>query len=197
MAEISVVVPVYNVEKYICRCLDSIIRQSFQNIEIIVVDDGSTDRSGVICDEYQMKDARIHVIHQANRGLSGARNTGIEWIINNSPSRWLCFIDSDDWINTVYFEELYNVANKYKCMISACDFYTVTEDTESVNTGHIYEGMISVEELYNRHFYVAQSACAKLFDISLFSQCNLRFRENVLYEDSDIIYQVFQGVSVF
>ena len=92
---ISVIVPVYNVEKYIRRCIESILIQEYRNFELILVDDGSTDSSGDICEEYAKDNNRITVIHQENKGLSGARNTGI----SNAKGEWVVFIDSDDYIS--------------------------------------------------------------------------------------------------
>lgn len=95
--KISVIVPVYNVEKYLSRCIDSIISQTFSDFELILVDDGSTDSSGKICDEYGKKDGRVKVIHKKNGGQSSARNAGIE----NSTGEYISFVDSDDWISSV------------------------------------------------------------------------------------------------
>ena len=106
MAEISVIVPVYKVEPYLCRCVNSLICQSFHNFDLILVDDGSPDRCGEICDEFALKDDRIHVIHQKNRGLSAARNAGIIWSLKNSNSQWISFVDSDDWVHPLYLELL-------------------------------------------------------------------------------------------
>lgn len=103
---VSVIVPVYRVEKYIHRCVDSILNQTFQDFELILVDDGSPDNCGAICEEYAAKDSRIHVIHQPNSGLSAARNTGIEWALANPDSQWLTFIDSDDWVHPQFLEIL-------------------------------------------------------------------------------------------
>ena len=91
---ISVIVPVYNVEKYLNKCLDSIISQTYTNLEIILIDDGSTDNCGKICDEYASKDKRIKVIHKENAGVSSARNYGIQCATGD----WIMFVDSDDWI---------------------------------------------------------------------------------------------------
>ena len=91
---ISIIVPVYNVEKYLKKCIDSILNQSFQNFELILVDDGSTDSSGEICDEYALKDRRVLVIHKENEGLSSARNEGIK----ASSAEYVGFVDSDDYI---------------------------------------------------------------------------------------------------
>lgn len=101
-AFVSVVVPVYNVEQYIGRCIESILNQTHKNLELILVDDGSPDRSGEICDEYALKDSRIKVIHTENRGVSYARNTGLD----NSTGEYLFFVDSDDWIESNHIEKL-------------------------------------------------------------------------------------------
>ncbi len=109
MEKISVIVPVYKVEKYLRTCLDSIVRQSYKNLEIILVDDGSPDACGEICDEYAKKDSRIQVIHKENGGLCAARNDGIE----AATSEWLLFVDSDDWLDEDYIECLaHNLGEK-------------------------------------------------------------------------------------
>lgn len=111
---ISVIIPVYNTENYLSPCLESIIRQTYKNLEIIVVDDGSTDKSGVIADEFSLNDTRIKVIHKPNGGVSSARNTGID-IANG---KWIGFVDSDDTIEENYFETLINNALKNNADIS-------------------------------------------------------------------------------
>ncbi len=107
--EISVIIPIYNVEKYLARCLDSIINQTFQNLEIICIDDGSTDNSLTIAEEYANKDKRISIIHQENKGPSVARNIGMKI----AKGKYISFIDSDDWIDLDFFEKLYSAAEKY------------------------------------------------------------------------------------
>jgi len=106
MPTISVIVPVYKVETYIHRCIDSILAQTYTDFELILVDDGSPDDCGAICDEYAAKDDRIYVIHQKNGGLSAARNAGIDWAFANSDSEWLTFVDSDDWVHPQYLSLL-------------------------------------------------------------------------------------------
>ena len=124
MAEISVIVPVYNVEKYLNKCVDSIINQTFKDIEIILVDDGSTDSSPKICDDYTKVDSRIKVVHQKNSGLSAARNTGIR----QSSGKYLAFIDSDDYISKDFCEILYNSITREKADVSCINLETVRED---------------------------------------------------------------------
>ena len=99
--KISIIVPIYNVEKYLPGCIDSILKQTYENMEIILVDDGSPDNCPAICDEYEKKDTRIRVIHQKNSGLSGARNTGID----NAQGEYLIFVDSDDTVEPTMVEE--------------------------------------------------------------------------------------------
>ncbi len=126
---ISVVVPVYNVEKYLNKCLDSIIGQTYRNLEIILVDDGSTDDSGVICDIYREKDSRVRVVHQKNQGLSGARNTGI----NMANGELLGFVDSDDYIVENMYERLLEVLLKNDAQISICDCECIMEAGEEIS----------------------------------------------------------------
>lgn len=99
---ISVIIPVYKVEQYLNRCIDSVINQTYRDLEIIIIDDGSPDNCGIICDEYSEKDARIRVVHKANGGLCAARNDGIRL----ASGEWLTFVDSDDWLELDYFEKM-------------------------------------------------------------------------------------------
>jgi len=125
MSNISVVIPVYNVESYINRCVDSLLDQSFTDFDLVLVDDGSLDNSGAICDEYEKKDKRICVIHKANWGLSDARNVGIEWALTNSNSEWITFIDSDDWVHPDYLRYLYRAVCENDVELSVVKFMKV------------------------------------------------------------------------
>ena len=118
--EISVIVPIYNVEHYLSRCIDSIINQSFYNMEIILVDDGSTDGSSSLCDYYAERDGRIRVIHQQNYGLVLARKVGIQ----NAVGKYVGFVDADDWIEPDFYEILYNALEK-EVNKSACFFTNI------------------------------------------------------------------------
>lgn len=121
---ISVIVPVYNVEKYLKKCIKSIMSQSYTNLEIILINDGSTDNSGKICDELKEQDKRIKVIHKSNGGLSDARNAGLK-IANG---KYIGFVDSDDYIAEDMFETLYNINKKYNSDISIVSFYEIYKD---------------------------------------------------------------------
>lgn len=120
MAEISVIVPVYKVEAYLGRCVDSILAQSFPDFDLVLVNDGSPDRCGQLCEEYARQDSRITVIHRENGGLSAARNTGIEWALAHSDSRYLNFVDSDDWIHPRCLELLLAAAKDMGVSVSVC-----------------------------------------------------------------------------
>lgn len=116
--KISIIIPVYNVEKYLKRCLDSVINQTYKDLEIILIDDGSTDLSSEICDNYAKADNRIKVFHSENKGVSAARNKGLEL----ASGQWIGFIDPDDWINEDMYETLYTSAKKYKVNIAVCAY---------------------------------------------------------------------------
>lgn len=134
MPAITVIVPVYKVEPYLHRCVDSILAQTFTDFEVILVDDGSPDNCGAICDEYGAKDARVHVIHQANGGLSAARNAGIDWAFQNSDSQWLAFVDSDDWVHPRYLELLYWTAVESDVKVSICGVQRIYDEAPAHTT---------------------------------------------------------------
>ena len=127
-ALISVIIPVYKVEKYVERCIQSVINQTYENLQIILVDDGSPDNCGKICDEYAKKDHRIEVIHKSNGGLSDARNAGIEV----AKGEYVGFVDSDDYIEADMYEVLYNLLKQYNADVSICNFYTVSQGKISI-----------------------------------------------------------------
>ena len=125
MAEISIIVPVYNVEKYIRRCIDSLITQTFKSIEILLIDDGSKDNSGAICDEYALKDDRVKAFHKKNGGVSSARNIGLD----NATGTYIMFCDSDDYVDPTWCEKLYNSIIK-RGFYSACGYAIVNGEGE-------------------------------------------------------------------
>lgn len=126
--KISVIIPVYNVEKYLKFCLDSVLEQSYKNLEIILIDDGSTDGCGKICDEYALIDNRIKVIHKINGGLADARNVGLK----SATGDFIGFLDSDDYIYPTFYEELYGIIQKYNSDIAECEFMRINvENIES------------------------------------------------------------------
>lgn len=161
---ITIIVPVFNVLKYLPKCLNSILCQTYTNIEVIVVDDGSTDGSEVICDDFAIKDSRIKVIHQSNQGLSEARNVGL----TKANGEYIGFVDSDDWISHQMYERMYGELIKNRADIAACGKYTATDkgvylkkqgysDTTKVLTRK--EALISLATFKE----ISNSACDKLY----------------------------------
>lgn len=166
---ISVIIPVFNVEKYINQCLDSVINQTHKKIEVIVIDDGSTDKTPSICDEYAEKDSRITVIHKKNEGQAVARNIGIEM----AQGEWLHLLDSDDWIESQMYETLLSIAEQHNCAIVSCGFRRVFPDVSVDNhpdddTIHVLEQDDVIRDfLYNKYFNY--ELWNKLFKKELFS----------------------------
>lgn len=128
---ISVIVPVYNVEKYLDRCIESIVNQTYKNLEIILVDDGSPDNSLKMCDDWAKKDKRIKVIHKKNSGVSSARNAGM----NKSKGEWITFVDADDYIEPTYVEDMLNKANETNSKYICCGYNKIySNNLESINS---------------------------------------------------------------
>lgn len=152
MKKISVIVPVYNIEKYIERCIRSILEQSFKNFELLLIDDGSTDNSGSICDQFALSDSRIKVFHQRNRGVSYARNTGIK----NAQGSFIAFVDGDDWVKHDYLEVLYEQLNMTGSDICICGGNEVDEHMNELRTC-TYQKMEKIEwddkRLYDWPFF--------------------------------------------
>ena len=147
---ISVIVPVYNVENYLRECLDSIVAQTYRNIEVILVDDGSKDSSGKICDEYADKDNRIKVIHKENGGVSAARNTGLDI----AKGEWISYVDSDDYIESTMIETLICLAKKNDVELAMCSFKDISE-CENVTQENDIRIFSKDELIYN---YVVRNA---------------------------------------
>ena len=180
MPKVSVIVPVYNVEPYLHRCVDSILAQTFTDFELILVDDGSPDNCPSICDEYAKKDNRVVVIHQNNGGLSAARNAGIDWSFANSDSEWITFIDSDDWVHKQCLEVLYTVAKKSNV---SCVSAKHLECTTSISDGIIENPNVAVldsESFFVEQYKYAVISCAKFYKRDLFDY--IRFPDNRLHE---------------
>ena len=138
-AKISVIVPIYKVENYLKRCIDSIRKQTYQNLEIILVDDGSPDMCGEMCERYAQEDSRIRVLHKENGGLSDARNVGIE----AATGEYIAFVDSDDWIDDKMYEVLYDTLLKCDADIAECSYRNLYADcivVETNCTGNVVEG---------------------------------------------------------
>lgn len=197
---VSVIVPVYNVEKYLSQCLDSIIHQTYKNLEIILVNDGSTDGSGKICDDYAAKDGRIKVIHQENGGLSDARNKGLDLM----TGQFVTFVDSDDYLENNCIHTLYTYACTCKTDISIGKFVEFEENTSQflfhnhLNNGNKIEFLTGDQCLERHHKYflgIFVTAWAKLYRTSLFNDSNpcksIRYPLGVLHEDQYTTHKLF------
>ena len=196
MPEISVIVPVYKVEQFLHRCVESILRQSFYNFELILVDDGSPDSCGEICDAYAAGDNRIHVIHQKNGGLSAARNTGIDYVMKSSDSHWIAFVDSDDWVEPQTYEWMLTLVHKYDVRLVCAGRYDVDGDTGEKKRGLCppREEVITGEELVRRIFRwdnIDSAACDKLYHCSLLE--SFRYPEGRVCEDVPVTYRIALG----
>lgn len=187
MPVISVIVPVYKVECFLERCLDSILGQSFSNFELIAVDDGSPDRSGEICEEYAARDSRVHVIHQENGGLSAARNAGIRWAEENSDSRWLTFVDSDDWLDADFLKRMYQAVQDTGCAMAACDYYITGGESVPAEENAAVQSLPADEYYCLPKPSATPVACAKLYSKHLFA--SLRFPLGKLHEDEFTTYR--------
>lgn len=186
---LSVIVPVYNVEAYLPRCVDSILSQTHQNLELILVDDGARDNSGAICDDYAARDSRVKVIHQENGGLSSARNAGLDV----AKGEYIAFVDSDDWVTTDAYAHLLDLAEKYEVKLVCGGRYDVNEKTGAKTVGLCpeQETVISAEELVGRIFLwdgCDSSACDKLYHRSILE--NYRFPEGKVCEDVPVTYKI-------
>ena len=183
---ISVVVPVYKVEPFLHRCVESILGQSYPDFELILVDDGSPDNCGAICEEYAAKDARVHVIHQENGGLSAARNAGIEWALSNSDSQWLTFIDSDDWVHKDYLRILLEAAQSQETAIAMCGLVSTDSAIEDVTIKNIRHEKKFSEQAFSENYVMCMTACCKLYKKQLF--LDIRFPVGKLHEDAYITH---------
>ena len=194
MAKMSVIIPVYKVEEYLSKCMDSILRQRFRDIEIILIDDGSPENSGKMCDDFavQIKDVSVYVIHQMNGGLSAARNSGIDWAMVCSDSEWLCFVDSDDTISEMFIEKLHDAAAANDADLAVCDFMEVDTDGNDIHKpGDFPSGLMSDKnELFETMYQTwrVHPAWNKIYKKSLFQ--DLRFDNGKLHEDEFIIHKV-------
>lgn len=187
MSLISVVVSVYNVESDLPRCLDSILAQTYRNFKVLLVNDGSTDDSPEICNQYAQRDSRIQVIHQENRGVSAARNLGIEWALQSSESEWITFIDSDDWIHPELLSILLNAAVTQHEKVSACSFVCTTEQMPHDDVADCEAYALSVGDFYMGRTVNFVVPWGKLYRKELFQ--DVRFPIGLRYEDEYTIYK--------
>lgn len=188
---ISIIIPVYNVHEFLERCINSLINQTYKNIEIILIDDGSVDGSSEICDDFSKKDSRVKVIHKKNEGVSIARNVGLE----NALGRYITFVDSDDYVENTYIEVLYNLCSKDDVDISICGTINEASDgkvwgtTEKMNS--MINGKDAIELMLNRMFF-GWTCWTKMYKSVTIKK--FKFRDDLkIAEDVDFLYKALKS----
>lgn len=187
MPEISIIVPVYRAEKYLNACVDSILNQTYSDFELVLIEDGSPDQSGAICDEYAQKDDRVRVIHQPNQGQAAARNHALPM----TQGKWLCYVDSDDAIHPQMLEHLHRAAEKSGAGISMCQFLEAPEPPEDYEQPAEFSYTLltmdekTLTELHDRDQYPGWVACAKLIRRELVE--GYPFHTGRVYEDNEAV----------
>lgn len=186
---ISIIIPIYNVEKYAKKCIESVINQTYSNLQIILVNDGSVDKSGEICNYYASIDNRVTVIHKDNGGLSSARNIGIEAALGE----YIMFLDGDDYISIYAVEELTNILNEH--LVDIIQFRYIETNSNELNYDsdekHEYHICTNTREMFDNLYEIGGeyiSACTKIYNKKIFE--NLRFKNGILYEDQQIISNI-------
>ena len=188
MALISVIVPVYQVEAYLPRCVDSILKQFFEDFELILVDDGSPDRCGELCDAYAAQDSRVHVIHQKNGGLSAARNAGIDWAFANSQSQWLTFVDSDDWLHPNTLDVLLKAAEDSNTAVSVCGYQETTGENPAIDEEKMHSEVWTPKDFYMQQIKNFTVAWGKLYRKECFAA--ERYPLGKIHEDEFLTYRL-------
>ncbi len=201
MAKISIIVPVFKVEKYLNRCIESLINQTFKDVEIILVDDGSPDNCGIICDAYAGKDNRIRVIHKANGGLGFARNSGIETALG----KYIAFVDSDDFVSLEMYNILYNEAEKNHADVCLCGFNRVINDniilaysnpmnkgiyTEDAVLKDILANMLGAPPDYPKDDFIGMSSWMGIYSKKIITENNIRFYSEREYISEDALFNI-------
>jgi len=191
---VSIIIPVFNVQSFISECIESVIKQSYSNLEIILINDGSLDNSGAICEEYALKDNRIKVIHKENGGLSDARNVGLD----SAQGAYISFVDSDDVIDANFVQVLISLLLNSEASISICDyslFSTCLPESPSQHDScfQLFTGQYMLENLYSKK-WVPKNVIAwnKLYKRSVWKE--LRYPEGVIHEDEYVIHHIYDQV---
>ena len=186
MPLISIIVPVYKAEAFLDRCVGSILRQSVADFELLLVNDGSPDRSGELCEELARRDPRIRVFHKENGGQATARNLAIDWVMENSDSRWLAFIDSDDWVHREYLRVLLDAAEQWDAKVATCDFICTETFLQDEPLDTVASVCVEAQTAITDYYHRCMSPCCKLYARELFR--TLRFQEGKRYEDAFITH---------
>ena len=190
MTKLTISIPIYNVENYLCQCIESIINQSLRDIEIILVDDGSTDNSGNICDIYAKKDSRIKVIHKKNGGLASARQAALDIAIGS----YFCVCDADDWVELDMYEQMYNKAIETDADVIMCDYYIEYMNRRTINHIKMLNNIESnlLENVLNGK--IPTMVWNKIYKREIFQKYNIYWEQGIdLGEDFLISLKIFQN----
>lgn len=188
MAQISVIVAVYKMPEYLPRCIDGILNQTFRDLELILVDDGSPDHCGQICDDYAAKDSRVRVIHKVNAGVCAARNTGLDWVYEHSDSQWIFFHDNDDWIHPETLERLHRAAVELDTGISICGYQQTTGEDPVIREEDLIPVRWMPKAFYMEHFVNATVCWGKLYRRDIFE--GKRYPVGKYIEDEFLTYKL-------
>lgn len=190
---LSIIVPVYRAEQYLVKCIESILNQTFDDFELILIDDGSPDKSGEICDIYARKDSRIKVIHKQNGGASSARNAGLEI----AKGEYIGFVDSDDWIHKEMYYTMYQLAKERRADIVQCRFKEIfkEEEDEEIQDAvvHEYTPLEAMQKIYGELGITTIIVCNKIYNRKLFEKN--RFEEGRICEDEIIIHELLKDTN--
>lgn len=193
--KISVIIPVYNVEQYLSQCVESVLAQTVQNFEILLIDDGSTDKSPEICDAFAAADTRIKAVHKANGGASTARNAGLDI----ASGEYVFFLDSDDYLVPNALEKLFTALRSAEADFAFCQAYTLEENSGEIGTKNYSFGKnygqgsadaFFAEMVKNKEFHVA--VWMNLYRRDFLQRNELRFSEGIMYEDCIFAYQLYK-----
>lgn len=189
---LSIIVPVYNVDAYLKECIESLLNQKIKNYEIILIDDGSTDESGAICDQYDRKYEQIRVVHKSNGGLSSARNTGIM----HAKGKYIGFVDGDDYVAPGMYESLIRIAENHSAQIVVCEYFNFFDQKEVKNiieaeerkkdNIHVYNREEAIKEFFIRN--ISESVCTNIYMADLWKNC--KFVEGEINEDTNVVYEL-------
>lgn len=193
MSKISIIVPVYNTEKYLRKCIDSILNQTYSNMELILVDDGSKDLSPWICDQYAVKDSRVRVIHKENGGVSTARNAGLEI----AGGEYIAFVDSDDYLELCMYEKMMDKAMEHECDVIMCDCIKEYAQHRETYSHHIRSGFYSRDQLKEEYYphllmmenveYPATISNCTLLWRSTLNTLDMRYEPGIRYSE-DLLF---------
>ena len=187
---VSIIVPVYGVEAYLSMCVDSLLAQTYENIEIILVDDESPDHCPQICDAYSQKDSRVRVFHKKNGGAASARNVGL----NISNGDYICFVDSDDYVEKDMFEKMYNKAITKNFDVVVCDVNCKTDSDEQHISSLVEKDLTDSADIKKQMINIYPVAWNKIYKKNLFNN-GVKFKTKIWYEDVDFLYKLFPYIT--